>query len=280
MKIAELLSFIPNFLEFQESPLILDGKEVAYQNSVISTENVALGTGFSLDRSLARQIGLSEAIERQLVANLYSSSQSRCYLLDEYPSTCGFAVGVNAKGASDRAIAEAVERWLRSKWIDEHYALDEFKLRQESLSAVEQWFACKFQEVRCFAHHCEIEVNTRISVSSVIVVGLTEQGAFVGSKSMVNSKVPLLPALVEAWRHLEISKTELDSNEARVIKHYAINRASALGQIAQATRTSMPSPELRLLEEVNVPIKEFFAFRALCYDFIGWHGVNLDRFVY
>lgn len=280
MKIAELLSFIPNFLEFQESPLILDGKEVAYQNSVISTDNVALGTGFSLDRALARQIALSEAIERQLVANLYNSSESGRYLLDEYPSTCGFAVGLNAKSASDRAIAEAVERWLRSKWIDEHYALDEFKLQIEFLSAVEKWFISKFQQVRCFSHHCEMELDTRISISSVIVVGLTDQGAFVGSKSMVNSKTPLLPALVEAWRHLEISKTDLNSNEARVIKHYAINKESALNQIKRATRIGMPSPDLRLREEVRVPIEDFFAFRALCKDFVGWHGVNLDRFVY
>lgn len=280
MKVEELISLIPEFKELQESPLILDDREVAYQQSVILEDETCLGTGFSLNRSMARQIALSEAIERRVVSNLYKSKEADSYLLNEYPSTCGFAVGFNQEGAKERAQAEAVERWLRSKWIDDGYGLDEFKVAAGTLTRVEAWFAEKFLEVRYFAHNCQLEGDSTKSVHSLVVVGLTEQGAFAGSKSVMNAKVPLLSALVEAWRHLEISESELETNESKVIRHYAKNRKSALSQIQKAVKYNMPSPKLRLLKEVPIPLAGVCGFRALCHDFSGWHGANLERFVY
>lgn len=280
MKIEELLSLIPEFKEFQESSLILEGKEAAYHNSLILKDNSCLGTGFSLDKAMARQIALSEAIERRVVSNLYKSPTAKSYLLDEYPSTCGFAIGLGKESTIERAKAEAVERWLRSKWIDDGYRLDQFKVSPESLSPVEAWFVEQFQDVLYFTHSCYLDDDVEQAAHSVIVVGLTDCGAFVGSKTMMNKKVPLLPALVEAWRHLRISTSTLDTNESKVIHHYSQHKDSALAQIEKAVHENMPSPALRLLKRVEIPIEGFIGYRALCKDFIGWHGANLDRFVY
>lgn len=282
MNKQQVLSFIPDFKEIQESPLILEGKEVAYQASVVLKDNYPLGTGFSLDPAEAKLIALSEAIERKTVLQLISSSQKSEFLLDEYPTSCGFAVGTDRESSLQRAVAEAVERWLRSKWIDEGFAQSEFQLDVSNLNPIEKYFASFFSNVRFFAHSCSILFQGKTeTVNSVTVVGLTEKGAFVGSKSKVGKKAPLLSALVEAWRHLKLSmQTQDNMPELKIINFFAENKDLALMQIERAKKTPFPSPKVRLVKEVPVPIDGVCCYRVLCEDYLGWHGPNITRFVY
>ncbi|MGZ3772717.1 MAG: hypothetical protein ACXVCY_07625 [Pseudobdellovibrionaceae bacterium] len=282
MNIKQFLNRIPDFKEIQESPLVLDGEEVAFQSSVILNDGYCLGTGFSQDAKQAKQIALSEALERKIVFDLSQAPQAKYYLLDEFPSTCGFAVGNDTESTKDRAVAEAVERWLRSKWIDEHYTLLEFPLRVSQISTLEQWFASHFTEVRCFVHSTNMVVDDKKrTANSLITVGLTESGAFVGSKTVLDGKVPLLSALVETYRHLRLSKEKSQNyKELAVIKYYAENKSSALEQIAKAKRGSMPEPKLKMLKEVPTGVDGIYCFRAICENFRGWHGNEVTRFVY
>jgi ribosomal protein S12 methylthiotransferase accessory factor YcaO len=278
----QLVSFLPNLKEIQESSFVVAGEEIAFQSSVVLNDGYCIGSGFSQNKITARKIALFEAIERKAFFNIYKSELKSAYLADEFPTTCGFAVGTDAKSARDRALAEAVERWLRSKWIDEGYALVELPLQSLDLNSIEKHFIDHFEEVRLFVHSCEIEVDQTLeTVDSVIVVGLTTAGAFVGSKSILNDKAPLLSALVEAWRHLRLSESVTQKDpEMAVIKYFAKNKDVALYQISVAKKSSLSNPELRILKEVDIPIEGVYCFRALCKDFRGWHGDEVTRFVY
>lgn len=113
------------------------------------------------------------------------------------------------------------------------------------------------------------------------MVGLTNNGAFVGSKSSVNQKASLLSALVEAWRHLQLSRQENENMpEAAIIKFFAENKDAAIKQIEQTQRAPWPIPKVRLVKEVKVPIEGVYCFRILCDSFRGWHGPDITRFVY
>ncbi|MBX3033950.1 MAG: hypothetical protein KF865_08495 [Bdellovibrionaceae bacterium] len=281
----QFINFIPDVKEIQESPLLIEGREVAYNSSVILKNGYCIGSGFSLNPSKARTIALSEAVERKAVASLFrncSLEQKKLFLLDEYPTTCGFAVGATTEDTKRRAISEAVERWIRSKWIDEKYLLEEISISNELLTEVERYFVEQFHHVRIFVNSCSIIVNhASESVRSVIVVGLTEKGAFVGSKSKMNSPAPLLAALVEAWRHLQLSKiNDNRTPEIAVIKYFAEHRTVAEEQIARTYKNQLPNPELRILEDLNIPIDGVFCYRALCKDYQSWHGSDVTRFVY
>jgi ribosomal protein S12 methylthiotransferase accessory factor YcaO len=278
----ELVTFLPDLKEIQESPFVIDGREMAFQSSVILNNGYCIGSGFSQNIITARKIALSEAIERKAFFNIYKSKLKSEYLVDEFPTTCGFAVGTTLKSARDRALAEAVERWLRSKWIDEGFALIELPLNPQGLNSVEKHFISCFEKVRLFVHSCEIDVYGILEVvNSVIVVGLTPEGAFVGSKSTLNDNAPLLSALVEAWRHLRLSESTTQKDpELAVIKYFAKNKDAALSQISMAQKQGLLNPVLRLLKKVDIPIKDIYCFRAICKDFRGWHGDEITRFVY
>lgn len=282
MNLEQFLNRIPDFKEIQESPITLEGRDVAFHASVILQNGYCQGTGFSQDVKVAKQIALSEALERQVVFDLAKSAQKGDYLLDEYPSTCGFAVGYDPESTKQRAVAEAVERWLRSKWIDDRYALLEFPLRKPELNSLEGWFAEHFNEIRCFVGSNQITVDGVVhTANSLIVVGLTRDGAFVGSKTVLDGKVPLLSALVELHRHLRLSEEITQTyGELEVIKHFAKNKSLALEQITRASRRPLPEPQLRLLKEVPTGVEGAYCYRALCENFRGWHGNDVRRFVY
>lgn len=262
--------------------MILEGREVAYHSSVIIRNNRPLGSGFALESLKARQIALSEAIERRLVEHNISSPEKDGLLLDEYPTSCGFAVGDDRESTKMRALAEAVERWLRSKWIDKGYVLLEYPLVLSELNTIERYFANPFEGMRLFVHTCDIDFEDKVqTVNSVVVVGLTDKGAFVGSKSCVNQKASLLSALVEAWRHLQLSSQEGDNMpEVAIIKYFAENKDVALKQMDHARKAPWPVPKVRLMKEVSVPIEGMYCFRILCDDYRGWHGPDITRFVY
>lgn len=281
-QLTQFLAKIPKFKEIQESPVVIDGNVLGYCASAILTDGYCIGSGFSIDSQVAKQIALSEALERQIVFELtLAHNAEKKYLLDEYPSTCGFSVGLDKESTKQRAVAEAVERWLISKWIDDHYFLPEQKIDFHSLTSVDNFFANHFSEIKYFTHQCKVQVGAEdLIVSSIITIGLTEHGAFYGGKSAVNQSPSMTSALVESWRHLRLSEASSQPTKLVVVKHYSKNKESALAQIDMATKTDWPQPKIRLLVEIPTGVDGYFCFRCLCENFKGWHGQDINRFIY
>lgn len=283
--LKQFLKKIPNFKEVQESPVVWNDQVLAHSASVVLLDGQCIGSGFSNEPTIAKQIAISEALERKIFFDLLQSSDMKeKFLLDEYPSTCGFSVGLDKSSSSERAVAEAVERWVVSKWIDNHFFISELSAPLIKFSPVDQFLTSHFEEIHYFSHQCIIEVKSKNHiVNTIISIGLTENGAFYGGKSTINSIPPITSALVECWRHLKLSELSSQSKQSKnlkVVNHFAHNKLLALEQINKAIKTDWPQPKLRLLAEAPTEVEGFFCFRALCEDFKGWHGQDVNRFVY
>ncbi len=101
------------------TPLTMESKsDLFWHVSVVNQFGITCG-GLSNLREHAIRIGISEYIERFEFSRLLNTSISSQFLLDKFPSTCGFAAGFNSLKTKKRSIAEAVERWCWSKWVDE-----------------------------------------------------------------------------------------------------------------------------------------------------------------
>lgn len=281
-QLKQFLAKIPKFKEIQESAVVNDGRILGYSASAVLTDGYCIGSGFSIDSHVAKKIALSEALERKIVFDLSSSlNVEDKYLLNEYPSTCGFSVGLDIGSTKQRAIAEAVERWLVSKWIDDHYFLPEQKIDYHSLTPIDKFFSAQFVKIKYYTHQCNLAVDSEtLIVNSIIAIGLTEKGAFYGGKSAINQTPSVTSALVEAWRHLKLSETHTQSTELVVVKHFSQHKELALAQIEMAVKTDWPQPKIRLLTEIPTEVDGYFCFRCLCENFKGWHGQDINRFIY
>ncbi len=253
-------------------------------NAVIDTNKI-LGSGTHPDRALSRTIAISEAIERRIVSNLKYSNRCATFLLDQYPSTCGFAVGFDEPATRTRAIAEAVERWVRSQWIDFHYAIPEVPANfvESSLCPLGSWLRKSFDEIRYFYLTTQMNVDDElVDFHTAIAVGIKGEGAFVGSKTARSSIGLWTHALAEAWRHLVLFErnSERESEEMKPIVYFGNNKQDAFQQIALANKETWKKSELLLVKKVEPLDQGIYCYRALCRDFIGWHGENYKRFVY
>ncbi len=93
--IEVLKSLIPNFSYIQEHE-VKDafGSIFGFHSTLITTDNHAYAGGTSYDLNEARLICAAEAIERaHFFKSLKSSVNNPRLLLNEYPTTCGFAAG-------------------------------------------------------------------------------------------------------------------------------------------------------------------------------------------
>lgn len=287
MNSSAAISLVPTFSKIEEAEILEPGSHqiVGYQCSVVDSSRWPLGTGTAISREIARSKALSEAIERSLVRRLNNSSQRDVFLLNEYPSTCGFAVGVNKPAVLQSSLGEAVERWLRSKWIDDGYEVPQVPFPRPN-SRLESVLADQFSEVIYFKASLLLDIGHQVFIplESGIVVGLKGDGAFVGSGVSFGAGNVWLQALIEAQRHLRIfenrnllSKHTADLN---AVIYFGMNGTEALRQIGKANRASLPRPKLRICREVDGLPSGLFCIRSLCHDFIGWHNDDPSRFVY
>lgn len=284
MNKAHTTHYLPGLKAIQESRFSLNDKITGFHATCIDNDNRPLGSGTHAQREVAHTIAVAEAIERQIFKSLYVSEKKNEYLLDQYPSTCGFAVGNNRLETIHRSVAEAIERWLRSKWIDDRYFLVETSIPWGSLNSYQKSAISFFDSIRAFQHTANLNFTEGTFIYySLIVVGFKGKGAFVGSKTSINPHHLWSHALTEAWRHLHISEhidRYPDIFDYQIIHHFGQYATQALKQIDNAIHPNIPEPTLLLHKEIETPFNDLFCFRTLCKDFVGWHEKDIERFVY
>jgi ribosomal protein S12 methylthiotransferase accessory factor YcaO len=281
-----ILSFLPDLKELQEAALKNAlGNVVGWHSNVLVRDGRIQGSGTHQDRAISRTVAISEAIERRVVEKLRSSGNAEQLLLDEYPTTCGFAVGFNRDATRGRALCEAIERWIRSKWIDYHFGIPEINESEFSakMSPLGIHLRQAFTKMRFFQTTNTMVIDGQnVTFFSAIVVGFEKNGAFVGSRTSLSPDNLWTHAIVEAWRHLIIHERspERDRPDLKSIFHFGEHQGEALKQIEAANQSPIPAPTLRILREIDTQAEGLFCFRALCRDFRGWHGDDYWRFVY
>lgn len=283
-----LMSVEPRFSRIEQAPLLgIDNAEIGWHATALSASGDALGSGCHRDANTARIIAISETLERAHFFKLLESTQREEFLLSEYPSSCGFAFGFSSEPARFRAIAEAVERWAWSKWIDEGYAMKALDPKDAVLSPVAIHFASQFESVDY--HTVTINVLTEVigmlTLRLGIVVARSGDGVFPGSRACLIQDDPWEHALVEAWRHLLIYKgLKTDSRDPKGvfgrIKYFGDHGNRAEEQISKARNEHWPEPRLKLLRDVSLPEGQGYLWRALCDDYVPWHLGGSERFVY
>ena len=263
-----------------------------WHSSVISSDGFPLSGGFSSDRYAARKIAIAEFLEFNEVRNLAREDSAGNWALDLFPTNCGFAVGFDEFNTRLRSIREAAERWVMSKWIDEHYYIPDINAGElfPNLSGPAKFFVSQFDEVLFFkiavtvlldGHFYQIEVAQTMGLKGKgIYPGSSAQGSEIGNENGIWEH-----ALLESFRHLQGVKNNPVCNREGIfpdnrINFFAKNGRIALQQIAKANRQDWPLPRIKLHKWVSLYNGEVYLARTIIDGWNSWHTGPLDRFLY
>ncbi|NDD91920.1 hypothetical protein EBZ37_07535 [bacterium] len=268
---------------------------IGWHSTIIGSNGSALGSGCHTDRNIARRVAIAETIERALYARILDDSTlSTEFQLKEFPSSCGFAAGFEALSTRRRSIAEAVERWAWSKWIDARQAIFPEQVPQHRLTPLSERLLVKFDSHQTFVTNLKLQEahQNPQEFKFTAVIAFKDGGAFPGSRvsaahEVSNESSAIEHAVVEAWRHWTIFKglpsvAPSDLVYGR-IHHFGKNAQLAQNAIPQTSPGEWPQPVLRLIKSMAVDLGhglKVYLSRALCADYVGWHEGDSRRFVY
>lgn len=264
------------------------GTEISLRLS--SGEMIASGCGTNKD--IAMRICIAEAFERGLAMKISQEPDLRnSFKIHEYPTTCGFAAGFDKEKTKLRAIAEGLERWAWSKWIDHNCALNETSLNLKGLTSLGHFFVAQFQDFKCYEKIFSLSLdNIEFRLKLIIFLGFTNDGIFPGSRVTMSGDEygNWDHAILEAYRCLKnfklSNKTNLFPEDliARRANYFGEHKKIALSQIeiSQNRNESWSQPRISLLKEYKSLNVQIYLWRCLFDDYIGWHVGKEDRFVY
>jgi hypothetical protein len=286
------LRLVEPLARFLEDAPIADahGSTIGWHSSVVGSNEAALGSGFHAERSVAQRIAVAEVIERGLYRRISSDpALSSQFLTEEFPSSCGFAAGFDGPSTRWRAVAEALERWAWSKWIDEGYLIPSLSQHIKTTRPLRDHILMKFDSYRIFERELKLEggLGLPTDFKLTIILAFKDGGAFPGSRVSAIHEDATEHAAIEAWRHWIIYKGLPRVDPGDLVNgriHYFGNNAKAAEElIAQGRRNEWPQPRLRILKSMAVELGRGLRVslsRALCSDYSGWHEGDVHRFVY
>lgn len=277
----------PEFSHFEELELINeDGSIVGCHVSAILNSGVPIGGGTSSSKEIAKRIAIAELLERMFFEKIQRDGLGRKFMTDIVPSTSGFAFGFNRELTRFRAIAEGMERWIWSKWIDEGYYIKPDNLDENKLTALGKYLYSKFDRVDSYSKLFKLKIGEKNLVFKIgIILGVKDDGIFPGSRVSGENADVWEHGLIEAFRHLNIyqgrSKYHHTNNIINDrINYFGSNSKFAFNQIKRSKKIEWPEPKLLLLKEFQTLNKSCFMWRALMENFIPWTNGDRCRFVY
>ncbi len=208
---------------------IFDSKNEVFAWSSIVRDNAGYpySGGSDFQQEIARSKALYEGIERAAVKRMYSEKHNKLFLLDQFPSTNGFACGPSEDFTIKKAIFEGFERYLWDLWIDKKISLKlidsipdskYISILEKSFEQIE-FYCCEFQAP--FLQHAG-------GFHFLVCIGTINKGIFWGSH--VNSDLTVTAfehALIEAQRNLNTFKsgscTKSLSYEDQILQKYGEN---------------------------------------------------------
>ncbi|WP_413289897.1 hypothetical protein [Bdellovibrio sp. HCB337] len=271
---------------------IVDSKgiTIAWNFFVQDQTGISLAGGTHAESEIAKRISIAEAFERALARKIASDINTRKeYLMEEFPTSCGFACGFDSNSTKERAIREAVERWAWSKWIDSSFFMAPQGFERSPNSNLVQLLGSTFKNVRLFRKN-NIVVNLgheKTDYSFVVLILETDVGVFAGCRAGKGKEDLITHSLIEASRcyknHLisqESNGLTTNSIVAKRASYFATNKEEAFRQIEKSQNLNWPGAEIRILKEFKTGIDGIYLWRCLMNDFVPWHLGNEMRFVY
>jgi hypothetical protein len=280
------IEFIPEIASSEESPIEFDKVIIGWHVVLFDQNKNALGGGFHKQKDVARRIAIAEVCERKLFRQLKESPVKLIFDLNNHPSTCGFAAGFESDKTRYRAIAEAIERWTWSKWIDEQYYINKATIDFSELSEVSKFFYKMFDSVIFFEKTISTNAipNFTENIKIGIVLGFKNGGVFPGSRAAISTDEIWDHAFIEAWRHSEIfikykGSLSIPFPYGRIF-HFGNNGNEAIEQIQKANKLDWPNPQQSLILDYHTGVDGLFLWRSIMKDFMPWSSGNEKRFVY
>lgn len=277
----KLNSFVQNIARIEKQHIGESDNMVAWQVVSYDKNNNPLGGGVAVDIETAKRISLAEYCERLCFLKISKSqSLSSEFEIKNHPTTCGFAAGFEREKVKLRSIAESLERWVWSKWIDENYKLE--LTENINHTKISNYLASYFERCLIFKKDFKIKIPHDVELQFVVFLGFKNGGVFPGSRVCSINENPYEHAVVEAYRHLKISEMESEKMDFPYnrINFFAKNQQVALSQIGLAKNELWPNFSIKLLKEFQTNVEGLYVFRCIGYSFMPWNEGEVDRFVY
>jgi hypothetical protein len=267
-----------------------EGLTLAWNFYVQNKEGISLAGGTNVNSEIAKTIAIAESFERALAKKISMDPiKSKEFLMDLFPTSCGFASGFDQSTTKLRAIKEAVERWAWSKWIDESFQMNEIELKNKLANPLSQYIFKLFPKVRIHRKDgiLVLHKDLHLNYSFLVLILENENGVFAGCRAGPPNEDLISHSAIEAFRNYQnfklLSKNDALNTNSVVAKrniYFATHKEEAFEQIKRSTNKSWPQAEISILKEYPTMVPGVFLWRCLMKDFLGWHIGDVKRFVY
>jgi len=278
----------PNLKNLNETTILSKENEVlGYSATLYNDDNFAISGGTNTNKETARRIAVAEALERGFVRKISKDPIiSEQFLLNQIPSSLGFACGFEREKTKLRSFCEGLEKWTLSQIIDFNFpATIQSKFK---LTKLAENLCIQFDNIQLFQKKISVnlpEATTNTSLVFSLFIGYTKTGAFPGSCIAFENEDQMTHACIEAHRNFSNYNYLIKKNIApenlilKRILFFGENKKLVGNQINTYENKVWPTPNLRLLNEYNTEFENIFLFRTLFKDFIPVNAGTVNRFI-
>jgi len=280
--------FMENNYRLLEGPLIPRSAIRFCHSVIVDNAGYPIAGGFSDEFVNARKIAVSELIERNTFKQLANSDTDlqKSWGIDIHPTACGFAGGFDLLQTRRRSLSEAVERWVMSLWIDDHFQIEEVPAEEVfgTLDEASNYIVRQFDEVRFFIKSVDVEFDgSTVPILVAQTMGFKGNGVFPGSSAQSTGGNYWQHALIESYRHLIGARNNPDRGNMfpqNKVRFFAHNADIALKQIHAAYKTDWPEPKVILTNVKSLFDGKFFVARTIVDGWRNWSEGPIERFLY
>ena len=266
------------------APMQTENKTIGWYSVVLGADGEPLGGGTAESTDLSKRIAIAESLEKLEVLYGLSDEERKLLRCEEFPTRCGLAAGFEEHQTNQRAIAEGIERWAWSKWIDDGYQMPE--IPKPKLTSLAEYCFPQFDEVKFFEREITHSIsNFPKSIRFCAAVGFKDGGAFPGSRLCGLNEDPWAHALVESMRNVMIYQAR--ENRKRVypflmerLSFFATHASEGYAATQGKNANNWPIPELDFFVTLERKQDGYLLARSLCKHFIPWHMGTKERFVF
>lgn len=293
MNAAELKSVIlrlaPNFTRFIDQPIKAtpESDALGWHSHVQISTGHYISSGTHVNRETARRIAISELLERKFLMGIGDREEIERLMLDQIPSSSGFAAGFSREATCFRSVCEGLERWAWSKWIDDGHFLPRVKVEPIEISDLAAQLSKSFERVEFLKLSFEpIKDLLPVKLDFGVTLGFLGDGVFAGSRVASFKDDLWTHGIVEAYRNLENFKLGVKAVNSKNewymdrLNYFGNNSRAALAQIPGPKPETWPIPIVQILEEAKTSVKGLYLWRCLFKEFKPWHLGDHTRFVY
>lgn len=288
------MNFIKELLDtkncvIEEANIKGSDNEIYWHCTILNNKSIPIGSGFSNDRNLSRKIAVAEYLEDTQYQSICNSTEQEKenWGLNKISTGCGFAAGFEVKMTQLRSVAEAVEKWALSKWIDEGYVLkvnESASILSESAYAT-KYFSDFFDKTSFFEKELIVPFeNKLLTIYLGVAVSELNNGIFIGSSAGYQKKHIWQHSLLECFRNYQVSSQPIKVSEfyfpENKIRFFAQNRNIAIEQIQKANKLDWPMPKIILHRVQGFESDQYFLARTIIDGWKSWDEGPIERFLY